>query len=137
VSKRRTPAYNGRSGKNCILSRRPKPTEQRRAKNKTSEEFADHRRLADALHDLSQTTPDGDQEQYLDDQENSEGCAVFSAAAVAAGGISKKAMGSHAAIRTVREAMLGPSEINPLYSWKFRVPRQLCGQRPARRAKAC
>jgi hypothetical protein len=60
---------------------------------------------------------------------NSEGCAVFSAAAVAAGGISKRAMGSQAAIRTVREAMLGPSEINPLYSWKCRVPRQLCVQR--------
>jgi len=92
--------------------------------------------LADALHDLSETTPDGDQEQYLDDQDEFGRVAVFSAAAVAAGGISKKAMGSHAAIR-IREAMLGPSEINPLYSWKFRVPRQLCGQRPARRAKAC
>jgi hypothetical protein len=93
--------------------------------------------LADALHDLSRPRPTAIRSSIWTIKMNSEGCAVFSAAAVAAGGISKKAMGSHAAIRTVREAMLGPSEINPLYSWKFRVPRQLCGQRPARRAKAC
>ena len=59
----------GRGRKNRALRRRPEPAEQRRPQQQAAEQFADHRRLADPLHDLAEPAADGDQQHDLDDED--------------------------------------------------------------------
>ena len=55
--------------KNRVLRLRPKPAEQRRAEQQSGEQFPDHRRLADPLHQFAKPAADRDQQRNLDQED--------------------------------------------------------------------
>ena len=59
----------GSRRKDRALRLRPQPAEQRRPEQQAAEQFADHRWLADPLHDLAEPAADGDQQHDLDDED--------------------------------------------------------------------
>ncbi|MGY3407484.1 hypothetical protein ACVWZV_003597 [Bradyrhizobium sp. GM5.1] len=86
----------GRFGEDCLLCVRPDPTEQRGTEQDAGEQFADHRGLAEALHDLAETAADRDQQHDLGHQQEFRGTGRFAALGAGRNGGEDKRRGDKA-----------------------------------------
>ncbi|MET4767245.1 hypothetical protein ABH970_007617 [Bradyrhizobium ottawaense] len=79
-----------------VLRFRPDPAEQRRSQDDAGEQLADHRGLADALHDLAETATDRDQQHDLRHQQEFGWASRFAALGTGRNGGEDKRRGDEA-----------------------------------------